>query len=610
MWLRVTHRRRWVVTTSASGIALGCALSLAWVSPTSSADVSMSGDRQEPKRLDCGDLTVLDVYGTYAEMGQQQVELLGEEARRQFQVQFDAYRRNTSHIGRVIDWILPIGAWIASMVDDSGLIEESRGFAAGLGVTGSDGLRFLLGSLPSGSTSFAATRSATGDGGPIIGRNTDWPDDDGRLRPIVIRHHPSNGDLAHMTAGWALAGSGALGLNEAGFAMSFNWFPGAYSGIGGIAIPAWPNRRVLQQARTVEDGIRIFRAATHRGLPGFFTMADAAGDIAMVECTTEDCAVFRPDRDWFSVANHAQTAEMTAIDSVRTPDSFRRLAAMDHAVQAKLGGIDAMSAAQILRDRSNSEYINDSVVANPMVFNAAVIQPNTGALWHSIRRQPLAPFGKMVAITFGSTCEDALEAGAQPPESQLSHEAELIARLRQAELLFEKGKTADSERAYDELDALSEEVLEPNRLMWARARTKWTLGNLADADSLLTRLDHAKAPFEVRVWALAMRGVIADWEERREEASGHYRRANALLASSPEYRLPDVANLIDAGSRGSRASADNPPTPDLQYALRYPGSLGPAIPRVRMGTSRGDGGDDPYGPSASRLFVRVVPASP
>ena len=542
-----------------------------------------SDDSHQPRRQDFGDLTLLDVYGSYYEMGRQQMQLLGDDGRKQFEFQYAAYKsRATGFRGRAFDLLLPVGAWVESVYDDSGLIDESRGFASGIGLRGSDGVRFLLGSLPSGSTTFAATRSATGDGHALIGRNVDWADGDGRLRPVVVRFHPNNGDLAHMTAGWALSGGGALGLNEAGFAMSFNWFPGAYQPVRN-GLPQWPNRRVLQRARTVDEGIRIFQEANHRGVAAFITMADAVGNIAMVECTSDKCVVFRPDRDWFCVANHAQTDEMIARDTVRTPDSFRRLAAMEDAVRPFLGRINPAIAAQIIRDRSNSPYVNDSVVANPMVFNAAIIQPATKTLWHSTRRQPSAPFGEMVASTFSSPQPEPIAPDPQLSKPEMDHEVRLIAKLRRAERLFEQERIAESERAYDDL--AGERSLEPQRLVWARARTRWTLGKLEEADSLLARLDLERSPFEIAIWSLAMRGVIADWRGRRKEALQAYQKAQDLLLANPQYRLPDVHKLITHGLASPASEAEVPATPDLQYALLYPGVLGLVMPRVRDGAA-------------------------
>ena len=51
---------------------------------------------------------------------------------------------------------------------------------------------------------------------------------------------------------------------------------------------------------------------------------DAAGDIALLECTTTRCEVFRPEADWFAHSNHARTARLVAEDPFRGPGSPHR----------------------------------------------------------------------------------------------------------------------------------------------------------------------------------------------------------------------------------------------------------------------------------------------
>src|SRR5439155_25839314 len=93
-------------------------------------------------------------------------------------------------------------------------------------------------------------------------------------------------------------------------------------------------------------------------------MADAGGDIALLECTVHDCAVFRPDGDWLGQANHARTQAMIPLDRYRSVDSFRRRAAIEAAVERRLGSITPPGAADTPRGRSNSAYVNPPVAAN------------------------------------------------------------------------------------------------------------------------------------------------------------------------------------------------------------------------------------------------------
>ena len=129
----------------------------------------------EPSRVDYGALIVLDVYGSYQEMGHQAAELLGEDARRVFELDLKLYRRTLP--GGLRSWlfdrvVLPIAARFTS--DGTGVMEEAAGYARALGVSRTDFLRAQIGSgAAASSTVFAATGSATADGNALLGRNVE-----------------------------------------------------------------------------------------------------------------------------------------------------------------------------------------------------------------------------------------------------------------------------------------------------------------------------------------------------------------------------------------------------------------------------------------------------
>ncbi|MBP1689469.1 MAG: Acyl-coenzyme A:6-aminopenicillanic acid acyl-transferase, partial [Deltaproteobacteria bacterium] len=180
-------------------------------------------------RQDRGALIVLDLYGSYEQMGRQQVELLGATSRELGDLYAGRWRalvRAQGLFGSVVNGvILPLWAAFGGWREDSGFFEEAAGVAGALGTKGTDGVRFLYGGVfGGGSTVFAATRSATADGRAIIGRNVDWSDDSGRRRPVVARYHPENGDLVYLAASWPLIIVPIVGLNEAGLAISINFF--------------------------------------------------------------------------------------------------------------------------------------------------------------------------------------------------------------------------------------------------------------------------------------------------------------------------------------------------------------------------------------------------
>ena len=526
----------------------------------------------QPRREDRGDLIVLHLYGSYREMGRQQVELLGPLARDVYDLNRANWYRLLADIGPVAklgDSILP-RFWMSfwRRHERSGLYDEIQGIADGLGVSASDGWRGVFGVLGGGTTTFVATRTATDAGGAIIGKNTDWPDGYGRRLPVVTHYHPANGDLASVVAGWPLLPLPATGVNEAGFALGFNFFT-AHEVLG-LGLANWPYRRALQKATTVGKALRMITEVRNRGLSGFVSMADANGDIAMVECTPGDYAVFRPDGDWFALANHARTEKMIPHDQGRFVGSFRRRAAMEEAVRPQLGKINPEIAANILRDRANSPYVNESTVANAGVLNSTVVHPASKTLWHSTTMQPLAPFGEMVPFSVGADVSGTPTLPADPrlgtPEMEC--EAAVIAELRNAVRLFNEGLFGEAGAIWDRFAENGEPMLEHSRLAWARARVRWALGNLEEADNLLAGLDTDGVPFDVRSHGLVARALIADRLGRRENAIRFYQQTQTYLDAHPDYNdqftVAPIRAWVSAGLQAPQTKGAIPKTPDLQ----------------------------------------------
>ncbi len=528
-----------------------------------------------PSRQDIGDLIVLRVCGSYYEMGRQQVELLNGEASERYSVaaQYEFQRRAWTNgalrlgIGfKLLDWFsVPSLAWLGPATDDSGFYQEIRGIGDGIGVGRADAFRFWLGALLGGSTGFVATRTATADGGAIVGRNVDWSDHYGLYRPTLVIYRPNNGDLSWISACWPLSGAAAVGMNEAGLAFSFNFFAGADDLIG-MRLPQWPHRRVLQKARTVEEATKILTGARQRFIGGFFSLADAAGNIGLVECTAGECAVYRPEGDWFAQANNALTDQMTAHQELRLEDSFIRRAAMEDAVRPHLGGITLRIASQILRYHQNTPYVNDPTVANPSVLNAVVIQPSSRTLWASTTMQPLAPYGEFVPFVLnrGDSNIPSLPADSGLGKASLNQSAAIVAEIRQALRLLDGGRVAEAGRIWDSMAARQEKLADPYRLAWARARVRLTAGKLDEADGLLAPIDSDGVILDLRVPSVVARAVIADQQGRRDDAIKLYRRAQSLLDANPRFRIVFVEKLVTAGLRLPQTSASLSDLPDLQ----------------------------------------------
>jgi predicted choloylglycine hydrolase len=530
--------------------------------------VSASGE--EPRREDVGDLIVLHLYGSYREMGRQQAELLGPDLRRVYDYQLEDYRHLVSKAGMggflLNSVYMPFYNGLAPINEDSGFHEEIAGMASVLGVPPRNIMRSIL-SLAAGSTVFAATRSATADGQALIGRNVDWDDGFGRRKPVVSVYHPNNGDLDYIFVGWPLVGLPTVGLNEAGLAISLNFFVSDPQ--VSLFFPSWPHRRALQKARTVDEAIRIITASKRRGISAFLVLADASGDIAMVECTPNKCAVFRPNGDWFAQANHARTPEMIPFDRYRHPDSFSRRAGMEKAVEKNLGKITPEIATEILRDRTGESFANASTVANLGVLNSAVVQPASRTLWHSTTMQPHAPFGSFVPFTLGSkTDQPSLAASEALVSGALNAESEEIHATRRVLELHRARKFQDARKAWDDLLAGKLSTLDTRRLALGSAMTRDALGDNEGAYAVLEQAMNSATPFDVRGVALVSRGILADRLGRREPAKQNYEEALKHFASRPDFTA--LAPSEEIAKRGLERSQAKKPLLISVYDTKVP----------------------------------------
>ena len=169
--------------------------------------------------------------------------------------------------------------------------------------------------------------------------------------------------------------------------------------------------------------------------------------------------------------------------------------------------------------------------------------------------------------------EQGIEVESLPADPRLGgpvlrHEVEVVAAMRQASRLFAVGRVGEAGAIWDRLAVEAATELEPRRLAWARARVRWSIGRLAEAEALLAEADVEAAPFEVRVYAKVARGMIADRRQRRGEALAHYRGAAALLDTHPAYDAPELVGPARRWIREGLATFARPgrlpALPDLQ----------------------------------------------
>jgi hypothetical protein len=372
-------------------------------------------------------------------------------------------------------------------------------------------------------------------------------------------------------ASWPLCPLGTSGINEAGLAFGLNFFNADQ--VLALGLPRWPYRRVLQKAATVPEAIRMITGSPNRGMSGFVSLADANGDIALVECVPGECEVLRPEGDWFAQSNHARTEKMIKHDRGRSLGSFTRRTAMEAAVEAKLGQITAEVASVILRDRSNSDYLNESTVANLSAFHSVVMHPASRTLWHSTARQPQAPFGELVPFTPGAEKSPAAPLPADPRfgTPEMERETAVIGELRKAMRLFDEGSAQEAAAIWDRFAEEEEPLVQPHRLAWARARARWVSGQFDEAREILAGLDGENTPFDVRANSLVARASVLDRIGRRQEAIEAYARANAYLEANPAYNDGLISPLRKRIAEGLKSAQDGKPMPEFPGLQTIPG---------------------------------------
>ncbi len=186
--------------------------------------------------------------------------------------------------------------------------------------------------------------------------------------------------------------------------------------------------------------------------------------------------------------------------------------------------------------------------------------------------KPLAPFGEMVPFSVATDVSTTPSLPADPRlgTPEMKHQAAVLSDLRRAVRLFNEGKIEESDAIWNHFAEDNEPLLQPHRLTWARARVRWTLGQLKEADTLLAGLDTDAAPFDVRAHAFIARALIADRIASRDAAIGLYRQAQAYLDAHPDYydqiTVIPLRARIAAGLKATHPKGPMPATPDLQMA--------------------------------------------
>lgn len=239
------------------------------------------------------------------------------------------------------------------------LLEELAGIAAatGRGLEAVRSVPLAVDAEPGCSVVAIGGERSAADG-PLFGRNLDFHPSFRRFSTLY-RTRPDDG--LDSVGGGFTPGGRLDGVNEAGLAIGFAGVPTDEYEPG----VSWPIaiRTVLDTCRSVSEAASTLAAMPHVRNANFL-LADAGGDLAVVEAGPADVEVTRPDRDWIAVTNQFRSESMRAHQSVpREPADCPRLQTFE----------------SLLADGSGASAESDAV--SLLDLQTAMGDPDAGVCW-------------------------------------------------------------------------------------------------------------------------------------------------------------------------------------------------------------------------------------
>lgn len=269
--------------------------------------------------------------------------------------------------------------------------------------------------VPGGCTQIHAAPEATADGRPLSGRNYDFPN---LLRPyqVIRRECPSEaGRFATTTVTQAPLAGAHHGVNEQGLMICVNnarLWKGRDLRFKGV-----PYQLILMEAletcSTTAEAVQLITAFPRRANAGFFGIADAGGEIRVVEFTASRWAVREPDE----AGVMAQTNHFIKMPEANLPDgtfwTVKGMEGLEYAYSTKTrhdsayaglrktaGSITVQTMMEILQDHSaNNGVGSDHTVCchgiTGSTLGSMIVDPGARKMWVADGNPCEAAFGEI-----------------------------------------------------------------------------------------------------------------------------------------------------------------------------------------------------------------------
>jgi tetratricopeptide (TPR) repeat protein len=339
----------------------------------------------------------------------------------------------------------------------------------------------------SGCTAFGAWGPTTRDGRLLAGRNFDWEAAPVFDRDRVLLLCRPEGGIPFVSLAWAGMIGVVSGMNQAGVAVTLNGARGKPpTGVGTpIALVA---RQVLQEARDLDDAIRIVSNATVFVSELFLVGSRADGRFIVIEKTPSQTAVREGADSRIVCANHFETPALrnnpNNLAYLADSTSPERHARASELLAEASGSLDPARTAAILRDRclAGGMFAGNGhrAALNALIATHAVVMDLTdGIFWAAAPPHQLGAFVAVDLATLEITpSERWLPADPMLRSGEYTRYTNSVHFLAQARAELRAGAADQALTAADQAAADNPGFY---KILWARADALLRLGRTADA---------------------------------------------------------------------------------------------------------------------------------
>jgi len=257
-----------------------------------------------------------------------------------------------------------------------------------------------------GCTGFAAWGKASFTGDIMVGRNFDFEagpvfDED----KAILYVWPDNG-IAYVHVAWAGMAGAVTGMNAEGLYIHLNAGRTTDTGFGRIGTPvSMLVRRVLEQARTIEEAHAIIRDAQVFVSDSYLVASRTDGRAVVIEKSPTHCAMREAAREGLVLQTNHFLADPFANDEanqkqIETATTMYRWARLEELTDRHYGNINPKLTLEILRDEKgkgdkelglgNRNAIDAGICSHSVVANVS-----RGEMWVSAGPHT---FGKYIRV--------------------------------------------------------------------------------------------------------------------------------------------------------------------------------------------------------------------